>query len=107
MLRGIPSNSTSLKVNKSYVADSLEVKLRKVLQTKEPIEQTSAVIYTERKDGVQAQYDIRTDRFEIAIEAMDRVSKSSRAKRDGFSKPLEEVTEPGKGEVKVSEKSES
>lgn len=106
MLRGIPINSTSLKVNKSYAADSLEIKLRKVLQTKEPIEQTSPVIYTERKDGVQPQYDIRTDRFEVAIEAMNKVTKSSRAKRDGVGNQLEETIEPG-GQIKVSEKSES
>ena len=29
-----------------------------------------------------AEYDIRTDRFEIAIDAMDKVSGSARAQRE-------------------------
>jgi len=35
---------------------------------------------------VQAGYDIRTDRFEIAIDAMDYVAKSVQAKRDNKAK---------------------
>ena len=31
---------------------------------------TWAIAYTEKKDGVKPEYDIRTDRFEIAREAM-------------------------------------
>ena len=32
-------------------------------------------IYTEKKDGVLPEYDIRTDRFEVAIEAMDKINQ--------------------------------
>ena len=41
------------------------------------------MVYTERKDGVLPAYDPRTDRFEIAVDAMDRVTASRLAKRDG------------------------
>ena len=30
-------------------------------------------IYTEKKDGVQPEFDIRTDRFEVAIDAIDKI----------------------------------
>ena len=33
-------------------------------------------IYTEKKDGVQPEYDIRTDRFEVAIDAIDKINQS-------------------------------
>ena len=33
-------------------------------------------IYTEKKDGVRPEYDIRTDRFEVAIDAMDKIRQS-------------------------------
>ena len=36
-----------------------------------------AEIYTEKKDGVQPEFDIRTDRFEVAIEAMDKINQSA------------------------------
>ena len=36
----------------------------------------------ERKEGVIPAYDVRTDRFEIAVEAMGKVVKSNVAKRE-------------------------
>jgi len=35
---------------------------------------------------VEAGYNIKTDRFEIAVEAMDKVAKSNIAKRDNQPK---------------------
>lgn len=34
-------------------------------------------IYTEKKDGVLPEYDIRTDRFEVALDAMDKINQSA------------------------------
>ena len=48
----------------------------------EPISDGAPVIYTERKDGVLPEYNIRTDRMEIAVEGMDKVAKSHTAKRE-------------------------
>ena len=36
---------------------------------------TWAITYTEKKDGVRPEYDIRTDRFEIARETMETLEK--------------------------------
>lgn len=30
-----------------------------------------------KKDGVQPEFDIRTDRFEVAIDAMDKINQST------------------------------
>ena len=75
-------NKTLFKVNDSYEGVTIEQKIEKVMNSKEPIDETAPIIYTERKKGVQPEYNIRTDRFEIAIEAMDKVSKSYQAKRE-------------------------
>ena len=40
------------------------------------------MLYTERKEGVRASTNIRTDRFEIAVEAADKIAKSCQARRD-------------------------
>ena len=37
-------------------------------------------IYTEKKNGVQPEFDIRTDRFEIAIDAIDRLTKAQQTR---------------------------
>lgn len=68
-------------MNKSYKGESIEKKINRIVNNKEPIKDGSPKIYTERKNGVEAQYDIRTDRFEYAVDAMDKVDKSNKAKR--------------------------
>ena len=75
-------NETLLKVNDSYEGITIEQKIEKVMNAKEPIDETAPLIYTERKKGIQPEYNIRTDRFEIALEAMDKVSSSYKAQRE-------------------------
>ena len=41
-----------------------------------PIEDGAPIIYTERKDGVNPAYNIRTDRWEIAQDAMEQVGNN-------------------------------
>lgn len=52
----------------------LEEKVRRITETGEPIEDSAPIIYTERKDGVIPAYDIRTDKWDIALEAMMTVN---------------------------------
>lgn len=77
---------TSLKVNNSLQGETIEDKVERVTTNKEPIKDGAPLIYTDRKDGVQAGYNIRTDRFEVAVEAMDKVTKSNLAKRENIAK---------------------
>lgn len=51
----------------------IEEKVRRVVENGEPIEDGAPIVYTERKDGVKPEYNIRTDRWEIAQEAMEAV----------------------------------
>lgn len=74
--------ATGLSINESYEGIPIEREIERVINNGEPIEKISQMIFTDRKDGVQAQYDIRTDRFEIAQEAMGAVDKSIKAKRE-------------------------
>lgn len=54
----------------------IEEKVRRITENGEPIEDGAPIIYTERKDGVNPAYDIRTDRWEIAQDAMEQVGNS-------------------------------
>lgn len=60
--------------NDSYEAEPLEVKLRRATEEKKPIEAVAPMIYTEKNKGVIPEYDIRTDRFELAQKAMERLN---------------------------------
>lgn len=83
------ADKTSLTVNSSYQGETLEQKIERIMNNNEPISDTAPLIFTERKDGVLPEYDIRTDRFEVAVDAMDKVSGSHQAKRESRLKPIE------------------
>lgn len=75
--------------------ETIEQKLVRVIYNKEPIKDGAPIIYTERKDGVPAGYNIRTDRWEVAADAMDLVSKNIAANRDGTPKADMTVSKGG------------
>lgn len=77
-----------------FEGQSIEEKLRIASTTNEPIENVMPEIYTEKKDGVLPQYDIRTDRFDIALDAQSKGEASRIAQRE--NKPKEEPTETKK-----------
>lgn len=82
---------TSLKVNTSVEGQTIEQKIEAIVNNKEPIKGESTLAYTERRDGVRAEYDIRTDKFDLAIDAMDYVAKSAIAKREDSWKQADEA----------------
>lgn len=62
-----------------YQAEPREVKLRKIIngETNNMEDGVFPTIYTEKKDGVRPEFDIRTDRFEVAIDAIDKINQSA------------------------------
>lgn len=54
----------------------IEKKVRRITENGEPIEDGAPIIYTERKDGVNPAYNIRTDRWDIAQDAMEQVGNN-------------------------------
>lgn len=87
---------SSLQVNQSYTGETIEQKINRITNNKEPISDGAPIVYTDRKDGVLPEYNIRTDRFEIAVEAMSHVEKAHKARREDRHKPKEEPN-PGTG----------
>ena len=56
--------------------ERLELKIDRMTQNNEPIGDSAPLIYTPRKDGVIAAYDIRTDKWDIALSAMEKVNRT-------------------------------
>lgn len=65
-----------IQKNESVEGISIEEKIRVALQDNTPIDGGSPLIYTKRADGVRPEYDIRTDRFDIAIEQADKLANA-------------------------------
>lgn len=99
MIRYCIRRQTGLSINDSVEGELLETKIERVVSTNEPIKDGAPIIYGERKDGVQASHNIRTDRFEVAIDAMDKTAKSYKARRENKAEPKAEMkAEKGGGD---------
>jgi hypothetical protein len=97
---------TSIKINKSTEGESIETKIERMISNKEKVDGEAQLIYTERKEGVNAAYNPRTDRFEIAIDAKEKMVKAHTAKRDSRAEMKvekggkeESAAQPIQGEV--------
>ena len=66
--------------------EAIETKVARITQNKEPITDGAPIIYTNREDGVLAAYNIRTDRWEIAQQAMEAVNQANLAKSKNCGK---------------------
>lgn len=91
----------------TYEAEPREVKLRKIIsgEASNMEDGVFPTIYTEKKDGVQPEYDIRTDRFEVAIDAMDKINQSAAnqiAKNKGETESVKNFGTEGKTDPEKS-----
>lgn len=93
--------------NLTYEAEPREVKLRKIIsgEASNMDDGVFPTIYTEKKDGVRPEYDIRTDRFEVAIDAIDKINKSAAsqiAKNKGETEAAKNFETEGKTDPEKS-----
>lgn len=91
----------------TYEAEPREVKLRKIINGEASSMEDGVfpTIYTEKKDGVRPEYDIRTDRFEVAIDAMDKINQSAAnqiAKNKGETESVKTFGTEGKTDPEKS-----
>lgn len=90
MYRKNEQGKTTLSINNSVEGETIEMKIERIVNNKEPITDGAPIVYSERNEGVVAAYDIRTDRWEVAIDAMDKVAATHKAKREERAKILKE-----------------
>nr|DAF82401.1 MAG TPA: hypothetical protein [Microviridae sp.] len=66
--------------------ETIEEKVKRITENNEPITDGAPIIYTNRDDGVLPAYNIRTDRWDIAQQAMDAVNQANLAKSKSYGK---------------------
>ncbi len=76
--------------------ETIIAKMKRVMDENEPITDGAPPIYTPKESGVVDAYNIRADRWQIAMNAMDRVNsyKASEYLKNSENKPTEEETKP-------------
>ena len=78
-----------ITVNKSVEGEMLESMIKRAVTEMAPIEENAPIIYTPRKEGVKAEYNIRTDRMDIALEAATAYNEHYYGQRQEFYKEPE------------------
>ena len=74
---------TQLRRTPTEAGESIEEMLRRMTRNKEVVKEENPPIYTPLADGVIPDYDIRADRFDVAMEAQDKFTASDIAKAAG------------------------
>jgi hypothetical protein len=87
-----PYNVSKLKSVEKLEGEPIELKIERIMHNNEPITDGAPSIFTERGDGVLSAYNIRTDRWEVAADGMNVVSKSIQAQRDNKAQKRKETS---------------
>lgn len=74
------TNLTFCESNNIYEGETIEEKIDRMMTTEGGVTDDDNVelLFTEKKDGVHPEYNIRTDKWDMALEAMDEVNMSKR-----------------------------
>ena len=77
----------------TYEGEDIETKVKRITENNEPISDGAPVTYTEKKDGVRPEFDIRTDKWALVQEKMEagNIQKMKIAK--GIVKPEQKKEE--------------
>lgn len=90
---------THIKKNLGLEGEPIEIKMRRIIENNERIEGEAPLIYTERSEGVLPSYNIKTDRFDAALDATDKIAKSIAAKREERYKSKLDIVRENDGET--------
>ena len=74
------SHNVGFYVMEAYEGKTIEQRCREMVETGEPIKDTSPLIYTPKEKGVRPEYNVRADKWDIAQEAMNAVNREKIAK---------------------------
>ena len=69
----------------SYEAEPLEKEIARYMSNGDELDQSAPIIYTERKDGVINQYNIRMDKV-AELNLLQREARRGEREYDNFSK---------------------
>ena len=88
-MKKVHIKDTVIEHSNTSEGEHIELAIKRALENGETIGEQVAKIYTEKKDGVMAGYDIRTDRWDVALDAQDVTQKTTAAKREALIKSSE------------------
>ena len=99
----IPGYTGRMQSVECFEGEQIEEKVRRIVNNNEPITDGAPIIFTEKKYGVLPEYNIRTDRWDIALDAMTKMEMARKAKKEIEVKPEDFGQVPNKTDGPPSE----
>lgn len=99
MNRIIKYEKPLIRVNNSKEGKSIEKQIYDAVYNQDTIEMDAPLIYTPKSEGVVPQYDIRTDKWELARQASQKVLEfklQKEAEKEAESAEKKKIAEDGK-----------
>lgn len=79
-----------------YEGETIETKVRRITENKEPIKDAAPLVYTKKADGVLPQFNIRTDKWELVQSKMEPANIQKMLKAKGLELPKPDAGTPTK-----------
>ena len=98
MIKQRITQTTPIERNVSIEGESIEEKVDRIVNNGEPIEDSAPIIWQERREGVLPEYNPRTDRFDLALDAMEAAAKSHIAGRKSWEKTPDKTDSKSSGD---------
>lgn len=95
MKKRIVKYAKDMSAVETVEGEIIEKKIQRIMDEKSPIDDSAPIIYTERKNGINPAHDVRTDRFDLALEAMDIETKKRIAANEENFKDVPDKLEGG------------
>lgn len=90
---------------KTQEGENIEVKVRRITENGEPIKDGAPMVFTEKKDGVRPEFNIRTDKWELVLDKMEAGNQQKQKIARGWDVPPSEKETADGGESKKDDSS--
>lgn len=84
---------STIVVNESQKGEMLHKKVQRIMETGEKIDDGIPEIFTDRNAGINPDHDIRTDKWDQALDMIEKYDAAEAAKGDGIPGPGPEDNE--------------
>lgn len=85
-------NRSGIIQNEIFEGEPIEVKVARIVLNNEPIKDGAPLIYSDSND-FNADTDVRTDTFEVAVLAMDKVNRARYHKKRNIDDSVKVVND--------------
>lgn len=79
-MKHLTKRPTSFDCNDTFEGEPIEIQVARMMENIGEIEEVSPLLYQERDEGINPNYDIRTDIWQLRQDAIEQADKAAEQK---------------------------